>query len=82
MNELLAGEPTTPHWSDGLSHRCGYGCVLHVARSATLARRETIVISVWFEGHNQALVVSPGLPANTASKQSVDMHWLVKQVDT
>ena len=37
---------------------------------------------VWFEGHNQALVVGPGLPANTVSKQSVDMHWLVKQVNT
>jgi hypothetical protein len=37
---------------------------------------------VWFEGHNQALVVGPGLPANTTSGQSVDMPWLLKQVTT
>jgi hypothetical protein len=37
---------------------------------------------VWFEDHNQALVVSPSLPANTTSDQSVDVQWLLKQVTT
>ena len=33
---------------------------------------------VWFEGHNQALVVSPTLPRGTSSDSPLDLHELLK----
>jgi hypothetical protein len=83
MNELLAGEPTTPQLDPmGSLIDADMGAFYMWLDQQRLPSAKQSSFLVWFEGHNQALVVSPGLPANTASKQSVDMHWLVKQVDT
>jgi len=83
MNELLAGEPTTPQLDPmGSLIDADMGAFYMWLDQQRLPGAKQSSFLVWFEGHNQALVVSPGLPANTASKQSVDMHWLVKQVDT
>ena len=83
MNELLAGEPTTPQLDPmGSLIDADMGAFYMWLDQQRLPGAKRSSFLVWFEGHNQALVVSPGLPANTASKQSVDMHWLVKQVDT
>ena len=82
MNELLAGEPTTPQLDPmGSLIDADMGAFYMWLDQQRLPGAKRSSFLVWFEGHNQALVVSPGLPANTASKQSVDMHWLVKQVD-
>ena len=83
MNELLAGEPTTPQLDPmGSLIDADMGAFYIWLDQQRLPGAKQSSFLVWFEGHNQALVVSPGLPANTASKQPVDMHWLVKQVDT
>ncbi len=83
MNELLAGEPTTPQLDPmGSLIDADMGAFYMWLDQQRLPGAKQSSFLVWFEGHNQALLVSPGLPANTASKQSVDMRWLVKQVDT
>jgi hypothetical protein len=83
MNELLAGEPTTPQLDPmGSLIDADMGAFYMWLDQQRLPSAKQSSFLVWFENHNQALVVSPGLPANTASTQSVDMHWLIKQVDT
>jgi hypothetical protein len=83
MNELLAGEPSTPQLDPmGSLIDADMGAFYMWLNQQRLPGAKKSSFLVWFEGHNQALVVSPGLPANTASKQSVDMHWLVKQMDS
>ena len=37
---------------------------------------------VWFEGHSQALAVSPSLPRNTSSATEISLSKLVKLLDT
>lgn len=83
MNELLMGEPTKPELDP-------MGSLIDADMSAfymwldeqRLPGAQQSSFLVWFEDHNQALVVSPSLPANTTSDQSVDVQWLLKQVTT
>jgi hypothetical protein len=83
MNELLAGEPTTPQLDPmGSLIDADMGAFYMWLNQQRLPGAKQSSFLVWFEDHNQALVVSPGLPANTASNQSVDMHWLIKQMDS
>ncbi len=83
MNALLAGEPATPQLDPmGSLIDADMGAFYMWLDQQRLPGAKQSSFLVWFEGHNQALVVSPGLPANTTSKQPVDIHWLVKQVDT
>jgi hypothetical protein len=35
---------------------------------------------VWFENHEEAVVISPNLPRNTQSSSPVDVRWLLAQV--
>ncbi len=83
MNELLAAEPITPQLDPmGSLIDADMGAFYMWLDQQRLPGAKGSSFLVWFEGHNQALVISPSLPANTTSKQSVDMQWLVKQVTT
>jgi hypothetical protein len=35
---------------------------------------------IWFEGHNEAVVVAPGLKPNTANTSAVDLPTLIAKV--
>jgi hypothetical protein len=35
---------------------------------------------VWFENHNEALLIAPGLPRNAQSNNPVTMRWLIEQL--
>ncbi len=83
MNELLAREPATPQLDPmGSLIDADMAAFYMWIEQQRLSGAKQASFLAWFEGHDQALVVSPSLPANTESNQSVDMHWLIRQVDT
>jgi hypothetical protein len=80
MNELLMREPTKPELDPmGSLIDADMGAFYMWLDEQRLPGAKQSSFLAWFEGHNQALVVGPGLPANTASDQSVEMQWLLKQ---
>jgi hypothetical protein len=83
MNELLMAEPTKPELDPmGSLIDADMGAFYMWLDEQRLPGAKQSSFLAWFEGHNQALIVGPGLPANTTSDQSVDMQWLLKQVTT
>jgi hypothetical protein len=83
MSELLSGESTKPELDPmGSLIDADMGAFYMWLDEQRLPGAKQSSFLVWFEDHNQALVVSPSLPANTTSDQSVDMQWLLKQVTT
>jgi hypothetical protein len=80
MNELLMREPTKPELDPmGSLIDADMGAFYMWLDEQRLPGAKQSSFLAWFEGHNQALLVGPGLPANTASDQSVEMQWLLKQ---
>jgi hypothetical protein len=83
MNELLSNEATKLELDPmGSLIDADMGAFYMWLDEQRLPGAKQSSFLAWFEGHNQALVVGPGLPANTASDQSVDMQWLLRQVTT
>ena len=81
MNELLDGDEATPRLDPAGSLIDGdMGAFYMWLEQQRLTGAKEASFLVWFEGHAEALVVSPGLPANTESGQRVDLKWLLGQV--
>lgn len=81
MNELLAGDEAAPRLDPAGSLIDGdMGAFYMWLGQQRLTGAKGASFLVWFEGHAEALVVSPGLPANTESGQRVDVKWLLQQV--
>ena len=83
MNELLAQEPSIPELDPmgSLIDADMAAFYMWIGQQRLSGAKQGSFLA-WFEGHDQVLLVSPSLPANTESNQSVDMHWLIRQVDT
>lgn len=81
MNELLSGKDASPEPDPiGSLIDADMGAYLMWIDQQRLTGASKASFLVWFEGHNQALVVSPYMPANTSSDSPVSIEWLLGQV--
>ena len=83
MNELLANTDARPELDPMGSLIDGdMAAYYHWINQQRLPEAERSSFVVWFEGHGQALAISPGLPGGTESKSSVDLRKLIALVTT
>ena len=81
MNEMLSGEDQNPQLDPmGSLIDADMGAYLTWIDQQRLSGAEQSSFLVWFENHNEAVIVSPTLPRGTESSSPVDLHWLVAQV--
>lgn len=81
MNELLSGKDASPEPDPiGSLIDADMGAYLMWIDQQRLAGAKQASFLVWFEDHNQAVVVSPYMPANTSSDSPVNMEWLLGQI--
>jgi hypothetical protein len=78
MNEMLAGaeESVEPDPLGSLVD-ADMGSYYHWINQQRLVEGEKSAFVVWFEGHQQALVVSPSLPRGTVSSSEIDLKGLL-----
>jgi hypothetical protein len=78
MNELLA-DTTLSQQLDPLGSLvdADMGSYYHWLNQQRLAGAEHSSFLVWFEGHNQAVVIAPSLPRGTLSDSSMDLKGLL-----
>ncbi len=80
MNELLSGKDAHPETDpQGSLVDADMGAYLMWIDQQRLTGARDASFLVWFEDHNQALVVSPGLPRGTESNTPVDMNGLLHE---
>lgn len=81
MRELLAGTPQTPlpdpHGSLVDADMGAYYTWINQQR---LIGAERAAFLVWFEGHNEALAISPTLPRGTESTQAMSLRQIMGQM--
>ena len=78
MNELLANAGENPELDPlGSLVDADMGAYYHWINQQRLPGYDRSVFVVWFEGHNQALVVAPTLPRGTQSSSALDLGQLV-----
>lgn len=81
MNELLSGKNHNPEPDPiGSMMDADMGAYLTWVDQQRLPGADQSSFLVWFEGHNEALAITPTLPRGTESSDPVDLHWLVQQV--
>jgi hypothetical protein len=79
MNEMLASaEGATELDPVGSLVDADMGAYYHWINQRRLAEAERSAFVVWFEGHAQALVVSPTLPRGTQSSSAMDLKGLLE----
>ena len=78
MNELLANAEEHPELDAvGSLVDADMGAYYHWINQQRLPGAEQSAFVAWFEGHQQALVVSPSLPRGTQSNSEMDMKSLL-----
>jgi hypothetical protein len=83
MNELLSNLRANPELDpEGSLIDADMGAWYHWINQQRLSGAERSSFLVWFEGHNQALAVSPSLPKGTESGNELDLGQLLSLVTT
>lgn len=78
MNELLSNTHANPELDPvGSLVDADMGAYYHWINQKRLPGSEQSAFLVWFEGHNQALAISPTLPRGTESNSSLDLAQLL-----
>ena len=78
MNELLATANSKAELdAEGSLVDADMGAYYHWINQQRLPGSEQSAFLVWFEGHKQALAISPSLPRGTTSTSSVDLAQLL-----
>jgi len=78
MNELLASGNSHPELDfTGSLIDADMGAYYHWLNQQRLPGADQSAFLVWFEGHNQALAISPSLPGGTASSSVFDLGELL-----
>ena len=78
MNELLSNGNNAPDLDFmGSLVDADMGAYYHWLNQQRLPGAEHSAFLVWFEGHSQALAISPSLPAGTASSSVFDLGELL-----
>jgi hypothetical protein len=78
MNELLSNAGGNPELDPtGSLVDADMGAYYHWINQQRLQGYAQSAFLVWFEGHNQALVISPTLPRGTQSSSSLDLGQLL-----
>ena len=78
MNELLSNTHTNPELDpSGSLVDADMGAYYHWINQQRLPGSEKSSFLVWFEGHNQALAISPALPRGTESSSALDLAQLL-----
>jgi hypothetical protein len=78
MNELLSNTSENPEVDPvGSLVDADMGAYYHWINQQRLQEYDKSAFLVWFEGHNQALVVSPTLPRGTQSTSALDLGQLL-----
>ena len=81
MNEMLAGdEPKIQLDPAGSLIDADMAAFYMWLDQQRLPGAEQAYFLVWFENHNEALVIAPGLPRNAQSDNPVTMRWLMEQL--
>jgi len=78
MNEMLSNETAADVDFAGSLIDADIGAYYHWLSQQRLPGAERSVFVAWFEGHNQAIVISPALPKGTQSTSALNMSALVK----
>ncbi|MGA8090262.1 MAG: hypothetical protein WCA10_23520 [Terracidiphilus sp.] len=77
MNELLSNASRNPELDPvGSLVDADMGAYYHWINQQRLQGYDQSAFLVWFEGHNQALVIAPALPRGTKSSSSLDLGQL------
>jgi hypothetical protein len=78
MNELLSQAHDTPELDFiGSLVDADMGAYYNWLNQQRLPGAEQSSYLVWFEGHNKAVAIGPGLPRGTESNASADLHQLL-----
>jgi len=78
MNELLADTSSSPQLDPvGSLVDADMGSYYHWLNQQRLAGAEHSSFLVWFEGHSQAVVISPSLPRGVSSDSGMDLKGLL-----
>jgi hypothetical protein len=81
MNELLANSGKAPELDPaGSLVDADMAAYYHWINQQRLPGAENSAFLVWFEGHSQALVVSPSMPRGTQSDSAADLGQLLSWV--
>ncbi len=81
MRELLAGTPQTPMPDpQGSLVDADMGAYYTWINQQRLIGAERAAFLVWFEGHHEALAISPTLPRGTESTQAVSLRQILEQM--
>jgi hypothetical protein len=81
MNEMLSAKDQNLQLDPmGSLIDADMGAYLTWIDQQRLSGAEESSFLVWFENHNEAVVISPTLPRGTESSNPVDMHWLLGQL--
>ena len=83
MNELLSDSHVTPELdATGSLVDADMGAYYHWINQQRLPGAAQSVFIAWFEGHQQAIAISPTLPRGVESNSSIDLGSLVKMAFT
>jgi hypothetical protein len=78
MNELISSSNRNPELDlTGSLIDADMGAYYHWINQQRLPESEQSSFLVWFEGHNQALVIAPSLPRGTESSSVLDLRELL-----
>jgi hypothetical protein len=78
MNELLSNRQTNPELDfAGSLVDADMGAYYHWLNQQRLPGSDQSSFLVWFEGHKEALAISPSLPRGTTSNSAVDLGQLL-----
>lgn len=78
MNELLSNANPNPELDTmGSLVDADMGAFYHWINQQRLPEAEHSSFIVWFEGHNQALVIAPSLPRGAQSDSAMDLKGLL-----
>jgi hypothetical protein len=78
MNELLSNNHSNPELDfSGSLVDADMGAYYHWINQQRLPGSEDSSFLVWFEGHSQALVISPSFPKGKESDSAIDLRELL-----
>jgi hypothetical protein len=81
MNELFFSNSTNPELDlEGSLVDADFAAYYHWINQQRLPGSDQSSFLVWFEGHSQALAISPSLPRGTTSSSAMDLGALVSLV--
>jgi hypothetical protein len=81
MNEMLSGKNQNPELDPmGSLIDADMGAYLTWLDQQRLSGAEQSSFLVWFEDHNEAVLITPTLPRGTESNNPVNVEWLVRQI--